>query len=93
MFFRGSRYERVADAVYVTAAGREIPYKRLRIIPDTVALQEYVVKQADRLDLIAFNFHNDPEQFWRICDANNAFLPDDLTSESGRRLLISLAER
>ena len=69
MFFRGSRYEQVADAVYTTSGGREIPYKRLRIIPDTITLQEYVVRQRDRLDLIAFNFHNDPEQFWRICDA------------------------
>ena len=93
MFFRGSRYERVADAVYTASGGREIPYKRLRIIPDTITLQEYVVRQRDRLDLIAFNFHNDPEQFWRICDANKAFLPDDLTSESGRRLLIPLAEK
>jgi hypothetical protein len=93
MFFRGSRYEKVADAVYVTADGREIPYKRLRITPGTIPLQEYVVAQRDRLDLIAFRFHNDPEQFWRICDANSAFLPEDLTSESGRRLVISLSEK
>ena len=35
----------------------------------------------------------DPEQFWRICDANDAMRPDDLTAEVGRRLLIPVAQR
>ena len=26
----------------------------------------------DRLDLISYRFYRDPEQFWRICDANRA---------------------
>jgi hypothetical protein len=93
MFARGSRYERVAEAVYITIASLQIPYKRLRIIPDTIALQTYTVAQLDRLDRIAFRFYQDPEQFWRICDANHALLPEELTSEAGRRLVIPLAER
>lgn len=93
MFFRGSRYEGVAEAIYVSPAGQEIRYKRLRFIPSARALQTYRVVQQDRLDLIAFRFYQDPEHFWRICDANGAFVPDDLTREAGRRLTIPLAER
>jgi nucleoid-associated protein YgaU len=93
MFARGSRYETVPDAVYRTAAGREIVYKRLRLIPDPAALQTHRVAAGDRLDLIAFKFYQDPEQYWRICDANRALRPADLILEVGRRLRIPLAER
>ena len=44
--------------------------------------------QGDRLDLISYRIYKDPEQFWRICDANLALLPEELTAEPGRRLLI-----
>jgi hypothetical protein len=93
MFAKGSRYETVPDAVYNTPAGREIVYKRLRLIPDPPALQAHRVTAGDRLDLIAFRFYQDPEQYWRLCDGNRALLPDDLTREVGRRLRIPLAER
>ena len=33
-------------------------------------------------------FRRDPERFWRICDANQAMWPDELTAEAGRMLLI-----
>lgn len=94
MFVKGSRYETVADAVYVDSAGRGIVYKRLRLIPPPgVAVQGHVVQRGDRLDLIAFRFYRDPEQFWRICDGNTAMRPDDLVAELGRRLSIPLAGR
>ena len=32
----------------------------------------------------------DPEQFWRIADANGAIAPEQLTDEPGRRLRITL---
>ena len=34
----------------------------------------------------------DPEQFWRVCDANRAMRPDELTETIGRRLRITLPE-
>ena len=34
----------------------------------------------------------DAEQFWRICDANRAMRPDELTETTGRRLRITLPE-
>jgi len=88
VFVRGSRYEKVADAGYTTPSGQSISYKRLRLLPLPAALQAYTVTLGDRLDLIAYRFYQDPLQFWRIADANLAMLPEDLTSEAGRRLAI-----
>jgi hypothetical protein len=94
MFARGSRYEGVADASWVDPAGREIVYKRLRLVPPPgPAVQGYVVARGDRLDLIAFRFYRDPEQFWRLCDGNRAMRPDDLVAEPGRQLIVPLAGR
>jgi hypothetical protein len=94
MFARGSRYERVPDAVWTDPAGREIRYKRLRLVPPPgPAVQVHLVARGDRLDLIAFRFYRDPEQFWRLCDGNSAMRPDDLVAELGRRLLVPLAGR
>lgn len=90
MFFRGSRYESVNDAIHVDSRGREIPYKRLRILPTPPVQQAHVVAREDRLDRIAFQYYADPEQFWRIADANAALRPESLTEEAGRRLGISL---
>lgn len=92
MFFKGSRYENVPEAVHVDARGRQIPYKLLRITPAAPALQTHTVRALDRLDMIAFQYYDDPEQFWRVCDANLAVIPDELL-EVGRRLRIPLVQR
>ncbi|MGH7229842.1 MAG: LysM domain-containing protein, partial [Nitrospiraceae bacterium] len=34
----------------------------------------------------------DPEQFWRLCDANAAMRPEELTGIIGRVLRITLPE-
>ncbi len=93
MFANRSRYASVVDAVYQGADGRAVKYKVLRIPPDTQAIQTHTVAQGDRLDLIAFQQYGDPEQFWRICDGNDALRPDDLTLEVGARLLIPIVQR
>jgi hypothetical protein len=48
--------------------------------------------EGDRLDLLAFRYLGDPEQFWRICDTNLALLPDELTKRPGTRLLLPLLQ-
>ena len=57
-----------------------------------VALEKQAVTQGDRLDNITAKFLGDPEQFWRVCDANNAMRPDELTEIIGRTLRITLPE-
>ncbi len=90
MFAPGSRYEPVADAVYVDGSGREIVYKRLRIIPLPRGVITHAVAREDRLDLIANRYFGDPEQYWRIVDANQGMLPPELVVEIERRLVIPL---
>lgn len=92
MFTSTSRYASVADGIYQDPSGRQFPYKLLRLIPSAPTLQVHTVVQEDRLDLLAFTFYTDPEQFWRICDANGALRPEELTESIGRRLRITLPE-
>ena len=53
---------------------------------------EHVVTQGERLDHIAARYFGDPELFWRLCDANRAMRPEELTETIGRRLGITLPE-
>jgi hypothetical protein len=46
-------------------------------------LVEVTVTDGDRLDLITGRTLGDPEQFWRVADANNAMNPSELTEEPG----------
>jgi hypothetical protein len=92
MFTRTSRYASVADAIYKDPSGRQITYKLLRITPVTTPMTTHAVAQGDRLDLLSYQYYGDPEQFWRICDANNAQRPDNLTAEAGTQLIIPVVQ-
>ncbi len=90
-----SRYYTIDTATWLTADRRVIIYLRRRFLPplDRFALlQEHVVTQGERLDNITAAYLGDPEQFWRLCDANGAMRPDELTETVGRRLRITLPE-
>ncbi len=90
-----SRYYQTATAQYTTPDGRVIVYLQRRFVPSAdnfTTLAEHTVTQGERLDNIAAQALGDPEQFWRICDANNAMRPDDLTATPGRILRITLPE-
>lgn len=90
-----SRYHNIETATLETTVGKEIRYLKRRFVPASTQfalLQEHVVVDGDRLDNITARYLNDPLQFWRISDANNAMNPPDLTREIGRRLRITLPE-
>lgn len=90
-----SRYHAIETATVETGDGKTIIYLKRRFVPQPerfTLLQEHVVVQGDRLDNITARYLGDPEQFWRICDANGAMRPDALTEEIGRRLRIALPE-
>jgi hypothetical protein len=55
-------------------------------------VQEHAVVAADRLDNLAARYLGDPEQFWRLCDANRALQPAELTQRIGQRLKITLPD-
>ena len=89
-----SRYHGIATAT-MEADGATIIYLRRRLLPAVerfALLQEHEVTQSERLDNITFKYLGDPEQFWRICDANGAMRPEELTETIGQRLRITLPE-
>jgi hypothetical protein len=90
-----SRYHGIDTATLETTEGRDIIFIRRRSCPPPerfALLQEHVVTQGERLDNIAAHYLGDPEQFWRLCDANAAMRPDELTETGGRPLRITLPE-
>ena len=90
-----SRYYGIDTATLETKDGKKIIYLRRRIVPQPgrfALIQEHSVKQGDRLDNISAQYQGDPEQFWRIADANNAMRPDDLTTEPGSKIRITQPE-
>jgi len=91
MFETTSRYSAVENATLTTHGERNIGYKRRRFLPqgeNIPLLVEVNVIENDRLDMITARTLGDPEQFWRICDANNTMNPFDLITKPGRVLRI-----
>lgn len=90
-----SRYANIDVIEIVAPDGRTISYLRRRFVPapeNFSLLQTYEVVQGDRLDNVTAKFLSDPQQFWRLCDANRATRPDELTETIGRKLRITLPE-
>jgi hypothetical protein len=90
-----SRYAGMETTTMEIAPGRLLIYLRRRFLPspDNFALlQEHVVSEKERIDHVAARYLGDSEQFWRICDANGAMRPEELTEAVGRRLRITLPE-
>ena len=95
LFTATSRYFGVDTLTYVTPQGMAIVYIQRRFLPSSdrfQLLQEHTVTQGERLDNIASQFLGDPTLFWRLCDANNAMRPEELTETIGRKLRITLPE-
>jgi hypothetical protein len=83
-FAHGSRYRDVPVVTQTLPDGRVVRRLTRRFLPqpeamDTIA--EHELKAGERLDQIAHKYLNDPELFWRVCDANRAIRPADLTDQ------------
>ena len=90
-----SRYHSTAVIRAKLADGVERAWLAQRFPPDPATLatlEIHEVKAGERLDNIAAARLGDPEQFWRLCDANRAMRPDALTETPGRRLRVPLPE-
>ena len=89
-----SRYYGVPISSLTRADGEQTPYLTRRFLPppDRFALlRVHLVTSGERMDIIAGSELDDPEGYWRICDANDAMRPDDLAT-AGRTLRITLPE-
>jgi hypothetical protein len=90
-----SRYAAVTTAVLVRRDGSEVAYLRRRFVPDPARFEtliEHPVAEGERLDNLSYAYLDDPEQFWRLCDANRALRPAELTDELGEIVRITLPE-
>ena len=79
MFSRISRYRTVPDVVLPDVRRRTFASKALRLLPEVDGTFRHTVVDGDRLDHLGFRYYRQPRKWWRICDANPAFLsPLDL---------------
>lgn len=95
MFASTSRYYSLPVATYSTPDGRQIAYVRRRFLPQPGTfnlLLLHTVTDSDRLDNITNQYLDDPQQFWRICDANGVLSPFELTDTVGRMIRITLPQ-
>ena len=90
-----SRYYSIATAELTLDGGLSVRYLRRRFLPPVerfAVLEEHRVTEGERLDQIAANYLGDPEQFWRIADANGAMHPRELVEGDGKSVLITMPE-
>jgi hypothetical protein len=95
LFPPNSRYHGYAVQRTELPSGKRVAYVARRIVPlqeRFETLREHIVVQGDRLDNVTAQYLGDPEQFWRLADANNDMNPFDLTRTMSRRLRITLPE-
>jgi len=74
--------------------GREVACVGRRFLPPLDAYERIAVHEvqgADRLDLLAAQYFADPEQGWRLPEANAVRDPRTLLAEAGSRIAIAAA--
>ena len=95
LFAATSRYFGVDTATIERPGRPPIVYLRRRFLPTSSrfqTIQEHTVIQGERLDAITAESLADATLFWRLCDANAAMRPDELTETVGRAIRITLPE-
>lgn len=80
MFFTGSRYAATQQYSFTLPDGTTVRAVRLPQPPVPAVLGYYKRQSGDRLDQIAGRFLGDATQFWRICNADGAVVPDALAA-------------
>jgi hypothetical protein len=81
MIFAGSRYEKSGTILVTTADDTKVTALKLPL-PGAAIVQGYCRRRAatSRLDLVANFYLKDATVFWKLCDANNAMVPDALAA-------------
>jgi hypothetical protein len=93
-FASTSRYHGVALGAFLDGSGGPaVPYVLRRFIPqqrDLATAGRYVVKSAERPELVAARTLGDAELYWCLADANAVTDPFELTDSPGLSILIPL---
>jgi hypothetical protein len=90
-----SRYHDIETTILEREGQEPIVYLRRRFVPlngTRFFLGTHPVSEGERLDHLAAKYLGDPELFWRLCDANSAMRPQDLTDEIGEGIKIPLVQ-
>lgn len=90
-----SRYYNTPTRETTLPDGRVGRFLERRFLPRSSrfeTLRLHSVAEGERLDVITAQYLADPEQYWRLCDANDAMHPLELTETVGRTLRITLPE-
>ena len=87
MFSESSRYAGVKIVTATAGDGREVQAVMLRRLPYAPGT-EMVVKDNDRLDIIAQTRYKDPAKFWHVADANTELQANDLLAETARAIIV-----
>ncbi len=88
-----SRYYGVKTASHMTSGGKEVVCLLRRFVPSSeqvTVVQEHRVSAGERLDHLSAQYLGDPEQYWRLCDANDTTQPDELVERPGSLVNIAL---
>ena len=87
MFGHTSRYhgQKLVDAT--CQGGRKVKALSLRRLP-SVKGEPAIVKENDRLDVMAQRKFGNPAAFWHIADANTELEANDLTKTTGRTIRV-----
>jgi hypothetical protein len=94
-FSTTSRYYGIETAQWKLPDGTMAVYVRRRFVPSPErfeTISQHTVTEDDRIDNITAKYFGDAEQFWRVCDANNAMHPRELTQRIGGKIRITLPE-
>ncbi len=86
MITKSSRY--ATARTFISNLSRSFQFEgiRPREIGSATGVLEHVVKEDERLDLLALYYYNDPRKWWRILDANPEILNGgDLFFASGSK--------
>ena len=69
LYTPSSRYYQQKVVSTITNGGRSVIALNLRIIPPTTS-RKIILKETDRLDIIAQELYDNPTKFWHIADVN-----------------------
>lgn len=84
-----------AEVRKTTLNGREVGYLARRLVPGPeryATLGALVVQAGDRPDTLATRAIGDPEQYWKIADANVVLHPNELTEVVGAKVRLTLPQ-
>jgi hypothetical protein len=80
VFFKGSRYEKTGSYTIALKDGTPVAVVKLPLPRPDSLLGFHRRHEGQRLDLIASHYLNDATTFWRLCDVNDAVVPDALAT-------------